>query len=275
MSIENKFSQIKDKFFPIKNNRELYNDVGDKYWKQLVKEQPDLTDNSGVELALAVLRLLDFSEIRKVEDDPESFFKEWCKKYDLEFINAFQNKKNRNKSDPEEEMSEMKTIVGVAILISLVGGGILYLAKSRKSKKNNKTLTEPRTQPAHEPRVQPAHEPRVLVLAVHSGKIRSIGRNLERAGDLLADGQYWWLGKANEWPSKQKKMNLKEIHELPENNDAVLVVVYDINQSASGNPTSRPEASLWLRGLARQKLLRSKDMFVALQPSLLGNELRR
>lgn len=255
--------------FPLKmgSNKELYKNIGSKNWDRLVQEQPDLKEKNGVELALAVLRLYQFPDIHKAEEDQDVFFQKWCNEYDLN-CPAFQNK--RNKSDREARMIQIK-IIGLAIIIALAGGSII-LKNREKPKKSNKTKN-PKTTPA-EPQPQPIHESLVFVLAVHSGKLRSIGRTPEKAGELLADGQYWWLGKSNEWPLKQEKMNLKEVKELPDSNDAVVIVVYDI-KSASGNPTSRPEASAWLRDLARQNMLHQMSMYIASQPSLLGGELRR
>ena len=163
--------------------------------------------------------------------------------------------------------------LGLAVVVALVGGITLPFGVPRL-RTPAVELRSPRSQRPPDSRPSTGVD-LTIALGTDGGKVRMVGVDPSRAGDLLTRATYWWTGAPAAWRELSTNLSLRPIS-APNHDDDFVVVVYSVTPAPSSGPTSRPEAAMLLQDLARSGRLAEPELYdVPVASELPANGFRR
>ncbi len=206
---------------------------------------------SGAELATEVLRLIDPSTAQRPEYQGAQFFDHWIKQRGGE---SPRDNFLKRHATGNMEIEDIRW-VGLAVLIATVGGALVQLLRKR-----NDDAPAPSALRPHYTSIPKLQTVRFAV-AAFSGKVRDAGATDAGAGDLLTHAAFWWVGSPQDWDGIIRAAGLAPISEIPDTDDALMVLLFDAVNTTAETPSSRPEGATYLREAARSRNLRMRGMF--------------
>jgi len=222
-------------------------------------------------LAAEILTLLVPEVGNLARAQGRTFFHQWVKQHDgvlpeISLLDHFG-------SDERRQMEQLDIRwIGLAVLIAFVGGSLVQQLLRARDAKDSVTLREPR------PESVPAPKPQTwrFAVAAFTSSIRNSGHNTSAAADVLTIATFWWVGPPSQWGSIIRDANLTEISAIPDTDDVLIILAYDVPGTSGGPPTSRTELAMKLRDAARRGELRTVGIFTTSdQHSLNATGFRR
>lgn len=218
----------------------------------------------GAKLGLEALKVLDpdtYQDVQGLSRSPRESFREWLDNEELRLGDLLPQETHPH-TDTRREKMEIRWI-GVAALVALLGGASLYaLKKLNGTTTNRKHNPEPS---GDAPEGQDQHvgltpdaaardtdrertSTIYVAVGVHSRTVRDVGgRTLAEAPALMREGMYWWSGNEEEWEDLLSSEGLQQISEVPEADDKLLIIGYEVPRK-----TDLPSYSLEIRNLLKK-----------------------
>lgn len=242
---------------------DVYEEMGKRHVKVLDKVLVGSPDLSGPDLTRAVLEVVapdaapDALEARYV-------LERWVRSRHGVMPSRARRRDGYWTEESQREV-EMFRWAGLAIVMALVSGALVYWALSRRSESRQDSERQP---PSTPPKAPPPPARAVVAMVAFSGKVRD-GADPSVAADLLTKATHWWSGTDDDWARVQLVLGTKSVSNMPASDDALLVVAYEAMLD-DAPPRSRPDASMVLRDLSRRERLRTVGIFDIGDPGQLS-----
>lgn len=218
----------------------------------------------GADLAVEVLDLVHPESGRQARQEGKAvFFERWLSRHGgHDPRSTFLEQMIRG--NEVEAMREDLRWVGLAVMVVVFAGGLVSVVWQKRSEAKRASL--PSEPPAPSSRRSPVH----LAIVVLSGTLRETGTQPESAGALLTRSTHWWSGGRDEWVTTERSLGLSPIEHLPETDNTLVMVTYEMSLTDGTPPTSRPEGADRLRAASKTNALRLVGSFVLDEPSRLS-----
>jgi len=242
-------------------NDAVYEEMGKRHVElldQVLGARPDL---SGPDLTRAVLEVVAPGAGPDPSEDRYAFERWVRRRHGV--LPSRARKRDGYWTEESQREAEMFRWAGLAIVMALVSGALIYWALSRRPESRQERERE---RPSPPPKAPPPARV-VVAMVAFSGKVRH-GADPSAAADLLTKATHWWSGTDDEWARVQSVLGTSPVQDLPAGEDALLVVAYDALLDEALR--SRPDAAMVLRDLAGRERLRTVGIFAIGNPGQLA-----
>ena len=220
--------------------REVYDVLGRRYQELFHRSRRDIRGVANEALALKVLDILDPDVRTRERLGYATDLRRWIDRNEGELP---RQSRRAWRSKEEREMEEQLRWVGLAVVVALACGVLIYANRNRSATPQERG---PNPMPPPLPQDRPIIQVLRFAVVLPASKVRDIGTADSEAGELLTRATYWWCGKPSTYDGLLRDIGAQPAPETPAE-DEFLLVTFDVVDFTGSLPTSRPEGSIVLR----------------------------
>jgi hypothetical protein len=250
----------------------VYDDLGEMHRDLLDEIRRMHPASEGEELGLLALRLLSRDAADRIAPRGASDLRRWVERQGGELPRV----KLRESLNPfgEDPMRMDLRWIGLAVVVAVLGGALLYLRRRQASASADRDSQSPEP-----PRVSPtsvsSKRSLRIAVAIPGSNLREVGLREAAAADILTRATYWWTGEPGTWDRVVADLGLSDLTNDP-GDDEMVLIAFDIGNHTGSAPSSRPEAATLLRDAAvRGDVSLYRSFSLGAPQALSGAKFRR
>jgi hypothetical protein len=224
---------------------DLYDALGQQHRELLEIVRRQFPDAKDEKLALHALRLISPEICDRVAGRGANGLREWVDEHRGEWPRV-RNRDAIYGFSGEEQVCMDYRWIGLAVIVAVVAGAFIAVARSRAEERREDRPTPTPTPTPPPSRPQPRGPSVRVAVAVPCSKLREVGTGPNASADLLTRATYWWTGTSGTWERVVDDLGLAEVSGELGDDDMVLLV-FDVRNHVGPALSSRPEAASVLR----------------------------